>query len=89
MDPESCPKLYQCQRVRMTPMIRVLLKCTAAEAMERICADCDEWVDGRSRGDTDGSSAGARDSVYTSPTGEKIMVMIGDGSRPADDRRRS
>ena len=42
MNPESCPMLYSCPKVRMTPMIRVLLHCSAAEAMQSICANCDE-----------------------------------------------
>jgi len=41
-DPESCPKLYECSKIRMTPMIRALLRCTAHEAMKSICANCDE-----------------------------------------------
>ncbi len=41
-DPESCPKLYECPKIRMTPMIRALLRCTADEAMKSICANCDE-----------------------------------------------
>ncbi len=40
--PSSCPKLYECSRIRMAPMIRVLLRCTAGEAMQSICANCDE-----------------------------------------------
>ncbi len=38
---ESCPKLYECSRIRMAPMIRALLRCTAGEAMQSICANCD------------------------------------------------
>jgi len=41
VNPESCPELYTCPRVKMTPLIRVLLCCTAAEAMKSICASCD------------------------------------------------
>ncbi|MGB2884741.1 MAG: hypothetical protein WBC47_04055 [Dehalococcoidia bacterium] len=39
---ESCPKLYECPRIRMTPIIRALLRCSADEAMKSICASCDE-----------------------------------------------
>ena len=39
---EPCPKLYECARIQMTPMIRALLKCSASEAMKSICASCDE-----------------------------------------------
>lgn len=41
-DPESCPKLYECPRIRMAPIIRALLGCSAEEAMKSICASCDE-----------------------------------------------
>ena len=41
-DHECCPKLYECSRIRMAPMIRALLRCTAEEAMKSICANCDE-----------------------------------------------
>ena len=40
--PESCPKLYECSRIKMAPMIRALLRCTADEAMQSICANCEE-----------------------------------------------
>jgi hypothetical protein len=40
--PESCPKLYECSRIRMAPMIRALLRCSAGEAMQSICTNCDE-----------------------------------------------
>ena len=39
---ESCPKLYECSRITMTPIIRTLLRCSADEAMKSICANCDE-----------------------------------------------
>jgi hypothetical protein len=39
---DSCPKLYECARIQMTPMIRALLRCSASEAMKSICASCDE-----------------------------------------------
>ena len=40
--PESCPKLYECSRIRMAPMIRALLRCSADKAMQSICTNCDE-----------------------------------------------
>ena len=39
---ESCPYLYECSKISMTPMIRALLRCSADEAMKSICANCDE-----------------------------------------------
>ncbi len=41
-DGEHCPRLYECPRIQMTPMIRALLRCSAEEAMKSICASCDE-----------------------------------------------
>lgn len=46
-NPESCPKLYECSRIKMAPMIRALLRCTAEEAMKSICASCDERQEGQ------------------------------------------
>jgi len=77
MNPEACPKLYECSKVKMTPMIRVLLRCTAAEAMQSICADCEEW-DGKSERQAETSSGGDKEYVYTSPSGGKLMVMVAD-----------
>ena len=37
---ESCPRLFACPRITMTPMIRALLRCSAEEAMKNICASC-------------------------------------------------
>jgi hypothetical protein len=51
----------------MTPMIRVLLRCTAAEAMESICATCD--VQHAEEGG---------DDIYLSPSGQEIAVVVGD-----------
>lgn len=67
MKHESCPELYTCSRVKMTPMIRVLLRCTAAEAMESICATCD--VQHAEEGG---------DDIYLSPSGQEIAVVVGD-----------
>lgn len=38
----SCPKLYECSKIRMTPMIRAFLRCSVDDAMNFICANCDE-----------------------------------------------
>ena len=38
----SCPKMYECSKIRMTPMIRAFLRCSVAEAMSFICANCEE-----------------------------------------------
>ena len=46
-NPESCPKLYECPKIKMAPMIRALLRCTADEAMRSICANCDERQEGQ------------------------------------------
>jgi len=39
---KSCPKLYECSRVAMVPMIRALRRCSAEEAMQSVCANCAE-----------------------------------------------
>lgn len=67
MKHESCPELYTCSRVKMTPMIRVLLRCTAAEAMESICASCDVQ-----HAEEDGHE------IYVSPSGQEIAIVLGD-----------
>ena len=67
MKHESCPELYTCPRVKMTPMIRVLLRCTAAEAMESICASCA----------AEQAEEGG-DDIYLSPSGQGIAVVFGD-----------
>ena len=38
----SCPKMYECSKIKMTPMIRAFLRCSVAEAMDSICANCEE-----------------------------------------------
>jgi len=38
----TCPKIYECPRIQITPMIRSLRRCSAEEAMESICSNCDE-----------------------------------------------
>lgn len=71
---ESCSELYYCQRVKMTPMIRVLLRCTAAEAMESICATCKAK-----------QAQVSSDNVYVSPSGQKIAVVVGEKSDHAEE----
>jgi hypothetical protein len=67
MNHETCPELYNCQRVKMTPLIRVLLRCTAAEAMESICATCEQE-----------HYQGEQDNNYVAPSGRKVKVVVGD-----------
>jgi len=67
MNHESCPELYNCPRVKMTPLIRVLLCCTAAEAMDSICASCEQKQD-----------QGERDNNYATPSGRKVKVVVED-----------
>jgi biotin-(acetyl-CoA carboxylase) ligase len=67
MNHETCPELYDCHRVKMTPLIRVLLRCTAAEAMESICATCEQE-----------HGQGRQDSDYVAPSGRKVKVVVGD-----------
>jgi hypothetical protein len=69
MNHESCPELYNCPRVKMTPLIRVLLCCTAAEAMESICASCEQK-----------QAQGERDDNYVAPSGRKVKVVVEDGA---------
>jgi hypothetical protein len=71
MNHESCPELYNCSKVKMTPMIRVLLCCTAAEAMESICVSCE-----RKRAE------GGRDDSYVAPSGREVKVVVGDEVEP-------
>lgn len=66
MNHDSCPELYNCHRVRMTPLIRVLLRCTAAEAMESICATCEQE-----------HYQGEQDNNYVAPSGRKVKVVVG------------
>ena len=72
MKHESCPELYTCHRVRMTPLIRVLLHCTAAEAMESICAGCDRL---QSESEDDGNHA--------APSGREVQVIVDEESEHA------
>ena len=67
----------------MTPLIRVLLHCTAAEAMESICANCGEWQE-QSRNDVQVSQGNEREHTFVSPTGEVVMVMPHGKSRQED-----
>ena len=39
---KSCPKMYECSKIRMVPLVRALRRCTAEEAMSSVCAGCAE-----------------------------------------------
>ncbi len=69
MNHESCPELYNCHRVKMTPLIRVLLCCTAAEAMESICASCEQK-----------QAQEDQDNNYMAPSGRRVKVVVEDGA---------
>ncbi len=64
----------------MTPLIRVLRHCTAAEAMKSICANCEEWQE-ESGNHGQVSAENERDHTFVSPTGQILMVMPGSKSR--------
>ncbi len=76
MNTEPCPMLYTCTKVRMTPLIRVLLRCTAAEAMKSICANCEEWQE-EGGNHAQVSAENEKDHTFVSPAGQIIMVMPG------------
>ena len=57
---ESCPYLYECSKISMTPMIRALLRCSADEARKSICANCDEWQVFQTVGESEKLSVGGR-----------------------------
>jgi hypothetical protein len=65
----SCPELYNCPKVKMTPMIRMLLRCTAAEAMESICATCER-----------NHSEGEKDYNYVASSGRTVKLVIEEGN---------
>lgn len=65
----SCPELYSCPKVKMTPMIRMLLRCTAAEAMESICATCER-----------NHSEGEQDYNYVASSGRAVKLVIEEGN---------
>jgi hypothetical protein len=67
MNHDYCPELYNCPRVKMTPLIRVLLRCTATEAMASICATCEQE---RYQCEPDNN--------YVSPSGREVKVVVGD-----------
>jgi hypothetical protein len=69
MNHKYCPELYNCPRVKMTPLIRILLCCTAAEAMESICASCEQK-----------HAQGEQDNNYVAPSGRKVKVVVEDGA---------
>lgn len=58
----------------MTPLIKVLLHCTAAEAMKSICANCEEWQE-ESRNHVQVSPENERDYTFVSPSGQIVMVI--------------
>jgi len=65
----NCPELYSCPKVRMTPMIRMLLRCTAAEAMESICATCER-----------NHSEGEKGYNYVASSGRTVKLIMEDGN---------
>jgi hypothetical protein len=67
MNHDSCLELYNCQKVKMTPLIRALLRCTAAEAMDSICTTC-----ARER------YQGEQDDDYVAPSGQRMKVVVRD-----------
>lgn len=71
MNHESCAELYNCSKVKMTPLVRVLLCCTAAEAMESICASCEHK-----------RAEGGQDNSYVAPSGRKVRVIVEDEAKP-------
>ena len=84
MDPEKCPLLYSCSKVKMTPLIRTLLRCTASEAMKSICDNCVDALDTANKV-TKTATPNDADQTYTSPSGHKITVVIGKENEPQDD----
>lgn len=65
----DCPELYNCPKVKMTPMIRMLLRCTAAEAMESICATCER-----------NHSEVEQDHSYVASSGRTVKLVIEQGN---------
>lgn len=63
----SCPELYSCPRIKMTPMIRMLLRCTAAEAMDSICNTCER-------------NHSERDNNYVDTSGRTVKLVIEQGN---------
>jgi hypothetical protein len=53
----------------MTPMIRMLLRCTAAEAMESICATCER-----------NHSEGEQAHNYVASSGRTVKLVIEEGN---------
>jgi len=68
---EPCFELYNCSKVRMTPLIRGLLRCTAAEAMESICAGCEQK-----------RAENIQDNSYVAPSGRRVKVVVEDEAEP-------
>ena len=78
MKHESCPELYTCQKVKMTPMIRVLLRCTAAEAMESICTNCESERTGSAKKDIFIGSSGLEIALVVANEGEQAgKTLVG------------
>lgn len=67
MNHKYCAELYNCPRAKTTPLIRVLLCCTAAQAMESICAGCEQK-----------QAQGRYANSYVAPSGRKVKVVVGD-----------
>jgi len=88
MNPEQCPLIYTCSKVKMTPLIRTLLRCTASEAMQSICNNCVDALNA-AKANTEVSSQDSGESTYISPSGRKITVAIGnenDSPSPQRDK---
>ncbi len=83
MNPDNCPLLYSCSKVKMTPLIRTLLRCTASEAMQSICNNCVDALD-TAKKTTETTAQNTNDSTYTSPSGYKVTVVIGKENEPQD-----
>lgn len=83
MDPERCPMLYSCSKVKMTPLIRTLLRCTASEAMQSICKNCVDALDSLKKA-SEAPVHNIKDSTYVAPSGRKITVIVGDENRNQD-----
>ena len=85
MNAENCPMLYSCSKVKMTPLIRTLLRCTASEAMQSICNNCVEALDTAKNKTVAAPMQTIDNSTYVSPSGRKVTVMVGKENIPQDD----
>ena len=87
MNPEDCPLIYTCSKVKMTPLIRTLLRCTAHEAMQSICNNCVDALN-TAKTNTQDPVQNTGESTYVSPSGRKITIAIGNEnqtSKPDND----